>query len=142
MTSMTITVTRTAKSPTTRWKGRGMIVDGFPIEDLFGFDFATVQAQELMFFEKDQLNAIGAIKMPNSTYYTSTINSDGCEVLGMYFVIDDVSIVPGLTVDNAYDVCISTKLADAVALGIGEYQKWKLKYWDEKYVRTHVVTTA
>lgn len=141
MTSMTITVTRTGKSPKIiPLKGRDMVVDEFPKAELYGFDFATVQAQEKMFSERDQFNATGPFKIP--AYYTSIINSDGCEVQTYQFVVDDISTVPGLTVDNAYDLAISTKIPEAVALGIGEYHKWKLKYLAENYVITHVVTTA
>jgi hypothetical protein len=137
MTSLTMVTTRTSKTA-----GEGgpdaMLHSGSPPS--YGYDLNTVKEQNNMLAIRDQLNATSVFKVPD--YGTSLINSDGLLVLTLTYIVADMSTVPGLTTDNAYELCVSTKLTEATALNIGEYQDWKTKYFAEHFTVSNVVTTS
>jgi hypothetical protein len=137
MTSLTMVTTRTSK---TAGEGGpdGMLHSGSPPS--YGYDLNKVKEQGNMFAIRDQLNATSIFKIPD--YGTSLINSDGLLVLTSTYIVADISTVPGLTTDNAYDMMISTRQSEASALGLGEYQYWKIAYFHDKFTMSNVITTS
>ena len=65
---------------------------------------------------------------------------DGYTVMVSNFVVPDMSIIPELTADNAYEIYISTRIDEVTAGGQIEYLKWKLAYWNEYFNVTPTVT--
>ena len=137
MTSLTMVTTRTSK--TAGEVGPDEILhSGSPPS--YGYDLNTVKEQVNMFAIRDQLNATSIFKVPD--YGTSLINSDGLLVLTLTYIVADMSTIEGLTIDNAYTMMISTRHTEATALGLSEYQHWKMTYFDDKFTISNVVTTS
>jgi hypothetical protein len=107
---------------------------------LYGYNRDTIITQKNMLAIRDELNSTSVFKVPD--YGTNTITSSGLLVLTLTYIVEDISTVPGLTTDNAYDLCMSTRQTEATALGIGEYQNWKTQYFNDKFITTSVVTTS
>jgi hypothetical protein len=65
---------------------------------------------------------------------------DGYTVMVSNFTVPDMSIIPELTADNAYEIYISTRIDEVTAGGQIEYMKWKLAYWNKYFNVTPTVT--
>ena len=137
MTSLTMVTTRTSKTAGELGPD-AMLHSGSPPS--YGYDLNTVKEQGNMFAIRDQLNATSIFKVPD--YGTSLINSDGLLVLTLTYIVADMSTIEGLTIDNAYTMMISTRHTEATALGLSEYQNWKMTYFDDKFTMSNVVTTS
>ena len=137
MTSLTIVTTRTSKTAGEVGPDEILRTGTAPA---YGYDLNTVKEQGNMFAIRDQLNATSIFKVPD--YGTSLINSDGLLVLTLTYIVADMSTVPGLTTDNAYELCVSTRHTEATALGIGDYQGWRTQYFNDKFTVSNVVTTS
>lgn len=140
MTSLTMVTTRTSKTAGEVGPDASLLsltnIDTLP---LYGHNRESVTTQMNMFSVRDQLNATSVFKVPD--YGTSVVDA-GLLILTFTYIVSDMSTVPGLTTDNAYDLCVSTKLTEATALNIGEYQDWKTKYFAEHFTVSNVVTTS
>ena len=137
MTSMTITVTRTAKNIEVLSPTRYIHLTHGEI-NTYGYDINTLRSLEQNAPARDQLNATPPFVIPS--YLNSDINSAGCLVLTATIIVHDVSAVPGLTVDNAFEIETQAKIDEANALGIGDFQMWRNKYYDDNFVTTFTAT--
>ena len=137
MTSLTMVVTGTAKTV-----GQLKINETLNLSDtpLYGYNKSTVVDQLNMVSIRDQLNATSVFKVP--AYGSSVVNDAELLVLTITYYVTDISAVPGLTTDNAYDLCCSTRIAEATALGIGDFQAWRTQYFHDKFTVSNVVTTS
>jgi len=136
---MNILVTRTAKE--VDQINPNLSLDNVNLSSIpsYGYDLAKVIDQQKMWSVRDQLNSASVFKVAD--YGTDTINNEGKHVFTLTYAVNDISAVPGLTVDNAYDMCISTRQTQAEALGVGDFQGWRQKYFDDQFTTTVVVTT-
>jgi hypothetical protein len=140
---MTIVITRTAKQAGTSTPDQWMLnatAEILATLPAYGYDLAAVVDQQNMFSLRDQLNATSVFKVLD--YGSTVINDSGLLVFTLTYMVEDVSTVPGLTVDNAYDMCIGTRQTQAEALGIGDFQGWRQKHFDDVFTTTCQVTTA
>jgi len=106
----------------------------------YNFDPVEIAYQARLLASRDQVNATSVFKA--LSYPVVSTNADGLLVTVSTFTVEDMSTVPGLTVDNAYELCMSTRQADANAAGIGMYFAWRFAYYDDKFTRTVNVTTS
>jgi hypothetical protein len=101
-------------------------------------NFALVFEQCRNFVTRDILNATSTFKCYD---YGSISTEDGYCVTEATMTVLDMSTIPGLTVDNAFEMCKEARINEGVAGGIGDYVKWKFAYWDEYFNLTTTVTT-
>jgi hypothetical protein len=133
MTSITITVTRTAKTPAT----------------VFPEAYLMETTTETPGFDKFQLldQAMGdpyphnAIWDDNKTV-TTTLNEDNCVVKTVVTVIPDISVVPGLTQENAVELMNSARIANGIAKGNAELIQWRDAYLNDNFITTSTVTVS
>ena len=141
MTSLTIAITRTAKQAGTSTPDQLMqnpTAEMLATLPTYGHDINAVSTQANMQSVRHEFLVSSVFKIPENG--TTEISIDGVKVVTTTFTVEDVSTVPGLTADNAYDLCISTRQAEAEALGIGDFYDWRQKYFDDHFITTHSTT--
>jgi hypothetical protein len=100
-------------------------------------NFAVVYEQCCDLTTRDKLLAISKFKLHR---YMEISTVDGYTVMVSNFTVPDMSIIPELTADNAYEIYISTRIDEVTAGGQIEYMKWKLAYWNKYFNVTPTVT--
>jgi len=141
MTSLTIAITRTAKQAGTSTPDQLMqnpTAEMLATLPTYGHDINAVLSQSQMVLARHEFLVSSVFKIPENGTTETTV--DGVKVVTTTFTVEDVSTVPGLTADNAYDMCISTRQAEAESLGLGDYYDWRQKYFDDHFITTHSTT--
>lgn len=135
MTTLTLQITRTAK--TADVKDADMYLRDMTACD--NYDIDVLKDQESSTGARDRVNEVGTFKCYN---YPSLSKKSNLLVQEVTYTVPDVSVLPGITVENALEVFIAKIKEDFQSAGLGEYMAWKQQYYADNFDQTFTATLS
>ena len=137
MTTLTLNITRTAKTADVKLDPDTFLNSVTSLEG--DWDYTAIKSQEEDWEARDSFNQSCTFKVNN---YPVLSRKSNLLVQQVIYVLPDMSTVPGITVDNAFEIFQKTIKEEAYTVGLGEYQAWKQNYYSENFDQTCEVTTS